>query len=84
MKTTLDLSDPLFNAAKKLAEQSHTTLRALVEEGLRRVLADHQTKAVRGFKLKDARVRGKQMLVTDPRAWQQLEQEHVIERVARS
>jgi predicted transcriptional regulator len=40
MKTTIELSDPLFNAAKQLAQQSQTTLRALMEEGLRHVLAE--------------------------------------------
>lgn len=38
MKTTIDIADPLFNAAKKAARQRNTTLRALVEMGLRQVL----------------------------------------------
>ena len=43
MKTAIDLSDALFDSAKKLAQQRRTMLRALVEEGLRRVIADAQT-----------------------------------------
>ena len=35
MKTTLDLPDDLFVAAKQRAAQERTTLRALVEQGLR-------------------------------------------------
>ncbi len=81
MKTTIDVSDALFNAAKEFAQRSQTTLRAVVEDGLRRVLADAHSPARPAFKLKDARVRGKAMLVADPRRWQQLEEEHVNERV---
>ena len=39
MKTTLELPDDLFIAAKKKAAESRTTLRSLVERGLRRELA---------------------------------------------
>jgi hypothetical protein len=39
-KTTLDISDPLLRDAKKLAAREGTTLRALVEQGLRKVVAD--------------------------------------------
>ena len=38
MKTTVDLPDELFIAAKKKAAESRTTLRALFERGLRREL----------------------------------------------
>jgi hypothetical protein len=81
MKTTLDISDPLFSSAKALAQQSHTTLRALVEEGLRRVLSDSPSKAKPAFKLKDASVGGGQILITDPRQWQQMEEDQVASRV---
>jgi hypothetical protein len=37
--TTLDLSGPLLEEAKAVAARERTTLRALVEEGLRAVLA---------------------------------------------
>ena len=40
MKTTIDLPDELFIAAKKKAAESRTTLRALFERGLRRELAE--------------------------------------------
>jgi hypothetical protein len=80
MKTTLDISDPLFNSAKALAQQSHTTLRALVEEGLRRVLSDGPAKVKPAFKLTNASVRGKEVLIADPRQWQQMEEAHVAAR----
>jgi hypothetical protein len=38
MRTTIELSDALLRRAKKLAARRQTTLRALIEEGLRRIL----------------------------------------------
>lgn len=40
MKTTVDIQDELLARAKKLAARSGRPLRAVVEEGLRRVLSD--------------------------------------------
>lgn len=40
MKTTSEISDAAFRAAKKVAGQRRTTLCALIEAGLRRVLDD--------------------------------------------
>ncbi len=84
MKTTIEVSDALFHSAKDFAQQSQTTLRALVEEGLRRVISDAQTKGKPSFKLKDARVHGKGMLISDPREWQKLEEDQVITRVMKT
>ena len=81
MKTTIELSDALFHSAKELASKSQTTMRALVEEGLRRVLNDAQAKTKPAFKLKDASVRGGEMLITDTRKWQELEDEHLSANV---
>ena len=81
MKTTIEMSDPLFKSAKELAQRSHTTLRALIEEGLRRVISDSQVKAKSAFKLKNASVGGKVVLMPEPAHWQQLEEEHVVARV---
>jgi hypothetical protein len=55
-KTTIDIADPLFERARKLAEREGTTLRALVEEGLQHVLERKTT--IRPFKLRDASYRG--------------------------
>ena len=40
MKTTVELSDAVGRQARRCAEREGTTLRALIEEGLRRVLED--------------------------------------------
>jgi hypothetical protein len=84
MKTTIELSDPLFESAKQLAQQSHTTMRALIEEGLRRVLADSPARPKPAFKLKNASVRGKNMLITDPSQWQAMETEHLAQLASRT
>lgn len=51
MKTTVEISDPLLARAKKLAARRGTTVRALIEEGLRRVVAEDR--APGRFKLRD-------------------------------
>lgn len=40
MRTTLNLNDELASAAREEARRSGTTVTALIEEGLRRVLAE--------------------------------------------
>lgn len=40
MKTTIEISDPLLAQARKLAAREKTTLRTLVESGLRKVIAE--------------------------------------------
>lgn len=57
MKTTVEISDPLLREARKLAEREGVTLRALVERGLRRVVAE--TKPAHAFKLRRASFKGK-------------------------
>ena len=45
MKTTLDIKDDLMQRAKRLALRKGQPLRALVEEGLQRVLAADQQRS---------------------------------------
>jgi hypothetical protein len=40
VKTTVEISDALFKRAKRHALKTHRPMRALIEEGLRRVLDD--------------------------------------------
>jgi hypothetical protein len=57
MKTTLEISDALLRDARKVAAQERTTLRALVEQGLRKVLADKKQR--KPFRLRKASVKGR-------------------------
>jgi hypothetical protein len=52
MKTTIDIADALFQEAKVIAASEGSTLRNLVEEGLRLALARHEGSEL--FKLRDA------------------------------
>jgi hypothetical protein len=56
MKTTIDISEPLLNEARKTAAREGTTLQALVEQGLRQVLAERKSR--KPFKMRDASVGG--------------------------
>jgi hypothetical protein len=56
MKTTIEIADSLFVEAKELAAREHTTIRDLVENGLRLVL--EQRRERKPFKLRDASFRG--------------------------
>lgn len=42
MKTTIEITDSLLDEAKRRAARERTTLRALIEEGLRRLLAERK------------------------------------------
>jgi hypothetical protein len=84
MKTTVEISDALFKSARQLAKRDQTTMNALIEDGLRRVLNDQQTKNNAMFKLKDASVQRKVMLISHPQRWQQMEEEHIISRVIKN
>lgn len=57
MKTTIDIPDPLLDEARKLASRDGTTLKALVETGLRRVIEERRPS--KPFKLRRASVGGK-------------------------
>lgn len=52
MKTTIEIATPVLEEAKRLARKEGVTLRVLVEEGLRTVVAARGAR--KGFRLKDA------------------------------
>ncbi len=56
MKTTVEISDALAEEAKALAARQQTTVRALIEAGLRHVLRERRRRA--RFRLRDASFRG--------------------------
>ena len=55
MKTTIEIADGLLEEAKAAARRRNTTLRALVEDGLRRTL---QVSDASAFELRDTTMRG--------------------------
>jgi hypothetical protein len=57
MKTTVEISDSLLREARKVAAREGLTLRALVERGLHRVIAE--AKRTPPFKLRRASFKGK-------------------------
>jgi hypothetical protein len=57
MKTTIEIADGLFAEARKLAQREGSTLRALIEEGLRRIIGERRRRE--GFQLRKASFRGK-------------------------
>ena len=56
MKTTIELSDGLLAEAKRVARREGTTVKALVEQGLRRVVEERRARPK--FTLRDASVDG--------------------------
>lgn len=55
MKTTVEIPDSLLEQARSLAQKEGTTIRALVEEGLRKVVDERRK---RRFRLRDATFEG--------------------------
>jgi hypothetical protein len=56
MKTTVEIPDSLFEEARKVAHRDRTTLRVLVEEGLRKVITDRKRR--KGFRLRKVTFKG--------------------------
>ncbi len=57
MKTTVEIPDSLFEEARKVAHRDRTTLRVLVEEGLRKIITDRKRR--KGFRLRKVTFKGK-------------------------
>jgi hypothetical protein len=56
MKTTVELPDSLLQQAKRVALKKRTTVKALLEQGLRLVITESKQSA--RFKLRDASFNG--------------------------
>ena len=56
MKTTVEIPDAVLEEARRLAIQERTTVRALIVDGLRRVLAERKRKG--RFQLRKASFKG--------------------------
>ena len=71
MKTTIDISDSLLDKARRVAAGRGTTVKALVEAGLRQVLAD--SGKAPSFKLRDASFQGEGLQAgVDGQNWAQM------------
>jgi hypothetical protein len=57
MKTTVEISDALLKEAKQVASREETTVRQLIEEGLRRSLEERRQRGL--FRLRRASFKGK-------------------------
>jgi len=56
MKTSVEIPDSLFQEARKVAHRDRTTLKVLVEEGLRKIISDRKRR--RGFRLRKVTCKG--------------------------
>ena len=71
MKITIEFADTLLKEARRVAVRERTTVRALVEEGLRRVVAERNQPSA--FQLRRATFRGTGLQPTAVTApWQDL------------
>lgn len=57
MKTTVEISDALLDEARKVAARDGTTLKVLIEQGLRKVVAERRRRSG-GFRLRKASFKG--------------------------
>jgi hypothetical protein len=57
MKTTIQIPDSLLKEVRKLANEENTTLKSLMEEGLRRIISERKRRGK--FRLRKATFRGK-------------------------
>lgn len=71
MKTTIEISDPLFAEAKKLAAREGVTVRELVEQGLRDIVK-RRGRPVK-FTLRKASFKGKGLTPdAKGRSWEEI------------
>lgn len=71
MKTTVEIPDPVLDAARELARREGITVKALIERGLRREL--EEAEAGHRFQLRRASFRGKGLREDQPGvSWERL------------
>ena len=56
MKTTVQIPDSIFEEVRKIAHHERTTLKALIQEGLRRIIFERKRRG--RFKLRKATFKG--------------------------
>ena len=73
MKTTVEIADTLLQEARRVAARERTTVRALVEEGLRRVVAERSHPAAYRLRRATFKGNGLQAAASDA-SWDELRQ----------
>lgn len=53
MKTTVEISDALLDEARRVAHEENTTLRTIIEEGLRAAIEQRKCARAMKFRLRD-------------------------------
>ena len=81
MKNTIEESNSPFKSIKAVPQRNQPKPQAFVDKGLPSVIGDSQVKGKSGFKLQKASVGGKVVLKPAPADWQELEEQHVCNRV---
>ncbi len=72
-KTTVDLSEPLLEEARRLAARGGVTLKAVIERGLRPVIAEAADSGAARFRLRQASFKGKGLqLAAQGATWAEL------------
>ena len=71
MKTTVEIPDALLAEARQLAASQHTTVRALIEQGLHRILAERNGRAAHRLRQASFAGEGLQRHVREG-AWERL------------
>ncbi len=56
MKTTIHIPDSLFKEARQVAQEEHTSMKALIEMGLRKVISERKQRE--NFKLRRSTFKG--------------------------
>lgn len=74
MKTSLDISEPLWREVKELAKQRGTTTKSLVEQALIKLLAETETSPP-GYHMPDMSVPGGYTAEFQHATWEQLREE---------
>jgi len=70
MKTTIELPDPLLEQARRFAAARRMTLKALIEQGLRTVMAEKPEE--KPFRLRDCSFDGGTGMAPELKTWEQI------------
>ena len=81
MKTTISMSNRPFKSTKEVPKRNQPAPQDFVDKGLTSVVGDLTVIGKFAFKLKEASVGGKAVIKPAPVDWQQLEEQHVCDRV---